>query len=100
MTQSSSAILQTKHMNVKSQELPEWTPTCEGCGIEHITKASPFYKTPQPQALQQPITQSMAERDNQPIKHSHIKITLVTERTIMFVSANLNPKSNQECIII
>ena len=57
-----------------------------------------FYKPPQPHALQPPITHSIANRDNQPIKHSHIKITLVTERPIMFVFANLNSKRNQSVL--
>ena len=97
-TKSSSVILQTQHVNVNSQELREWKLSCEECGIEHITKDCPFYKPPKPHALQPLITQSIANRDNQLIKHSHIKITLVTERTIMFVSANLNSKRNQSVL--
>ena len=44
------------------------------------------------------ITKVVEERTDPMRQHSHIKITLVSEKTIVFVSANVNPKRNQSIV--
>ena len=44
------------------------------------------------------ITKVVEKIKDQIRKHSHIKITLVSENTIVFVSANVNPKRNQSIV--
>ena len=44
------------------------------------------------------ITKVKEERTDPMRQHSHIKITLVSEKTIVFVSANVNHKRNQSIV--
>ena len=46
----------------------------------------------------QAITKIVEKRTDPMRQHSHIKITLVSEKTIVFVSANVNPKRNQSTV--
>ena len=71
---------------------------CDDCGRTHLLKECPLYKQLQAQALLPSITKILAEREDQPTKHSYIRITLVSKETIVFILANLDSKTNQSVL--
>ena len=98
-SQSSRAILDAEHVDAHSQEVPEYNPFCFDCGRTHLLKDCPFYRQSHAaQAIGPPIMKTIATKTDLHVKHSHIKITLVSEKTIVFVSAKADSKINQSLL--
>ncbi|KAI5063469.1 hypothetical protein GOP47_0022016 [Adiantum capillus-veneris] len=82
----------------KGEDPSSMSPLRASLGVPPSFDQAKTQATNDSHAPMSPISKVIEERTNQVNKYSHIKITLVFEKTIVFVSANVDPKRSQSIV--